>query len=534
MATSSVSSTTSTTTTPSTSSATSTSTSTNAAKPNIVSALGAGSGMDVKALAGALVDAVKQPQADAINKKIDKANARISGYSALRYGLDQLKTAFNALNNPSDFNSVTLSNNKSDFFTASANTNATAGNHTISVSALASPQTSQSALTDNSAIPPTAIIVSDPAAATGGLANTSLTLTFPQKSGADQTKTIQISGDDSLNGIAANINSANVGLSANVVFINAAQGYKLVVTGESGTANQFSLTSPAVNGTASKLSFSTVQGQTAADAQITVDGLTLTRSSNQINDAIPGVTLNLLATTATTTGSGGQAVTTDAPGKLSLQRDVSQIKTNVQTLVSAYNDLASILKDASDPKSKVDLYGASLVGDSIVDSIKTQVRDMFTKDYVADATGSIKALRDIGVSVNSTGQMQLDANKLDTSLSSSFKDVVTMLSNNTPDSSYVTSSTKAGVAGDAVQQLTAILDSAHGDQSGILFVNSANSNKQIQSYQDDLQKLSDRMDALLARYNKQFSAMDSIVGQSKSLATSLTSTFANMSKNNGN
>jgi len=43
------------------------------------------------------------------------------------------------------------------------------------------------------------------------------------------------------------------------------------------------------------------------------------------------------------------------------------------------------------------------------------------------------------------------------------------------------------------------------------------------------------MDMLLARYNKQFSAMESIVGESKSLGTSLTSTFAGMSnmyKNN--
>ena len=125
MATSSVSSTTSATT----SGTTTTATTAAAAKPNIVNLLGAGSGMDVKALAQSLVDAEKQPRADAINKKIDKANARISGYSALRYGLDQLKTAFSALNNKSDFNAVTLSNNKTSYFTATADSNATAGNH---------------------------------------------------------------------------------------------------------------------------------------------------------------------------------------------------------------------------------------------------------------------------------------------------------------------------------------------------------------------------------------------------------------------
>jgi flagellar hook-associated protein 2 len=110
-----------------------------------------------------------------------------------------------------------------------------------------------------------------------------------------------------------------------------------------------------------------------------------------------------------------------------------------------------------------------------------------------------------------------------------------MFSNNITDGTYVTSSTTAGIAGDSIVTLTSLLDSSNGDSSGVLFVNSKNADKQVQSYQDDLQKLSDRMDMLLARYNKQFSAMESIVGESKSLGTSLTSTFAGMSnmyKNN--
>jgi NADH dehydrogenase/NADH:ubiquinone oxidoreductase subunit G len=128
------------------------------------------------------------------------------------------------------------------------------------------------------------------------------------------------------------------------------------------------------------LDFGVISGQTAADAIITVDGLTLTRSSNQIDDAIPGVTLNLLATT-------------DAAGKLGLARDVTQVKSNIAALVSASNDLMSIMKDASDPKSNVDLYGGTLVGDSIVSTIKSQVRSMFVEDSSsAAASGDITAL----------------------------------------------------------------------------------------------------------------------------------------------
>lgn len=463
--------------------------------------------MDIKALAQSLVDVERQPREAAINKKIDKANARISGYSALRYGLDQLKTAFSALNNKTDFNSVTLSNNKTSYFTATADSNATAGNHTVSVSALASPQRSQSSIGAGSTV------ITDSSTSLGLSSSTNLYLTV---NGGTAT-TIDLSSDDSLDGIAESINSANLGITANVVYIDDTTGYQLVVTGESGTDNAFTLTSDET----SILDFGVISGQQATDAVLTVDGLTLTRSSNQIDDAIPGVTLSLLATT-------------DSAGKLGLSRDVSQVKTNVQALVTAYNDLMSIMKDAADPKSKVDLYGATLVGDSVVNTIKAQVRSMFV-DNSSSPSGDLTALRDLGITIQSNGEMKLEASTLDTALTESFSDVVTLLSNNIANGTYVTSATTAGIAGDSIVTLTSLLDSSNGDKSGVLYVNSKNADKQVQSYQDDLQKLSDRMDMLLARYNKQFSAMESIVGESKSLGTSLTSTFAgmaNMYKNN--
>jgi flagellar hook-associated protein 2 len=490
-----------------TSSITSSSSNATAATPNIVNVMGAGSGMDVKALATSLVDVERQPRESAINKKIDKANARISGYSALRFGLDQLKTAFSALNNKTDFNSVTLSNNKSSYFTATSNSNATAGNHSVSVSALASPQRSQSSIGAGDTL------ITDSSTSLGLSSSTNLYLTVDN----GDPQTISLSSDDSLDGIAESINSANLGITANVVYIDDSTGYQLVVTGESGTNQAFSLTSDET----SILDFGVISGQEAADAVITVDGLTLTRSSNQIDDAIPGVTLSLLAIT-------------DSAGTLGLVRDVSQVKTNVQALVTAYNDLMSIMKDAADPKSKVDLYGATLVGDSLVESIKSQVRSMFVSNS-SSPSGDMSALRDVGVTVQSNGEMKLDASTLDTALTESFSDVVTLFSNNIANGTYVTTSTTAGIAGDSIVTLTSLLDSSNGDSSGVLFVNSKNADKQVQSYQDDLQKLSDRMDMLLARYNKQFSAMESIVGESKSLGTSLTSTFAGMSnmyKNN--
>ena len=76
---------------------------TNAVSSNAISALGAGSGMDVKALATSLVEAERAPRKDVIDKKISKAEGGISGYSAIKFVLDGIKTSLMDLKDQSDF-----------------------------------------------------------------------------------------------------------------------------------------------------------------------------------------------------------------------------------------------------------------------------------------------------------------------------------------------------------------------------------------------------------------------------------------------
>ena len=67
----------------------------------LITSLGAGSGVDVASLAQNLVDAEKAPRVNAINTKIAKNEARISGYGAVLASMDIIKKAFQALENPS-------------------------------------------------------------------------------------------------------------------------------------------------------------------------------------------------------------------------------------------------------------------------------------------------------------------------------------------------------------------------------------------------------------------------------------------------
>jgi flagellar capping protein FliD len=63
---------------------------------------------------------------------------------------------------------------------------------------------------------------------------------------------------------------------------------------------------------------------------------------------------------------------------------------------------------------------------------------------------------------------------------------------------------------------------------GALLQNSQSAEKKISSYEAQLATLETRMAALLKRYTQQFSVMESLVGRTKSLQGSLTSTFEGM------
>ncbi|MDO7635429.1 MAG: hypothetical protein MUQ60_05905, partial [Porticoccaceae bacterium] len=64
----------------------------------ILTTLGAGSGIDVVALAKNLTDVTKVPQQEAIQEKITASEASVSGYALIAYQLGVVKTAFEQLN----------------------------------------------------------------------------------------------------------------------------------------------------------------------------------------------------------------------------------------------------------------------------------------------------------------------------------------------------------------------------------------------------------------------------------------------------
>jgi flagellar hook-associated protein 2 len=250
--------------------------------------------------------------------------------------------------------------------------------------------------------------------------------------------------------------------------------------------------------------------QTATSARFKVNGLEVTRSSNTVSDVIDGVTLDLYTNT---TGAA----------RIDLNRDTAGIKTNIKGLVTAYNEFEETLKILGDRASEVEDFGGALAGESLLESVRTQVRNLVTDTSSTPGT-TIKAARDVGLSLDRFGKLTLDETKLDTALQNNFGEVSTMFSAGTNNQS-IYSPAPAGLAGGAINSIEKMLLS-----TGLIDTQSKSATTQIAKYKEELTVLDQRMAKLMTRYMSQFSVMESIVGNSNSMREGLKGTFEGMMK----
>ena len=468
------------------------STASTTASTNFLSTLGAGSGIDTKSLAQDLANAEIGPRKDAINGKITKTEAKISAYGYIKSALNDLKTAFAKLDDASEFSSIAAANSQTSAIGVTATTTAKAGSYKLEVTNLATAQRSSS----------NSFTKADESLNTGHPFN----ISFSLHSG--QAQTIEVT-DDSPLGVVRAINQAKVGVEAQLLNTGDPQApYVIVVSGATGTKSDFTLTADA-----NQLDFSN-KLSSADDARLKLNGLTISRSSNHVSDLIEGVTLDLLSVTS------GSAT-------IDLSRQTTSIKDGVKGLVTAYNDLETTLKELGNSKSKVEQVGGALVGDSLLQSIRSQVRRYITEDSSTKSGNlAVKAARDIGLSFDRNGQLQLDESKFDNALQSNFDEVVKAFTAGTNNKS-IYSPSPAGIAGDAVVKLDKMLRT-----TGIVATQVDSANSQIEDYKAQLTKLDDRMTKLLERYTQQFSLMDSVVGNSASVRAGLKNSFSNMTSSN--
>lgn len=159
--------------------------------------------------------------------------------------------------------------------------------------------------------------------------------------------------------------------------------------------------------------------QDAQNAQFTVNGMSVSRSSNtNLADVVEGVTFSLAG---------------DAEGKsarLSITANAEKAIGLMNTLVSKFNATISHLKDkmASTSKTvngKTTYTRGALSGETIFSSFRTDMTYRMSRSYTN--SGNFKRLEDVGISFDKDMKLTLDSSKFSDALKNNTSDVTALL-----------------------------------------------------------------------------------------------------------
>ena len=436
--------------------------------------MGNGSGIDIIKLARDLADVEVMPQQDRVTRAKTDTEAAISAYAVLKYNVELLTEQFNGLNDAQELATpVAVSSNTSAISIGSTQGSAVSGSHQIDVTQLAASQRNRS---------------SEYTSSTETLNSGSAFDITVTSNGSTQTISVD-AGDDTPAGVVAAINASGTGFTATLIDTDTAgTNYRIVLQGPSGEDNAFTVSSTP------DLGFHTAgnQLQSAANALLTVDGMSIERTSNTISDAISGVTLNLNAVASGTS--------------LQVTNDTTTLKEKLKELVATYNVVQVVLNELSDPDSTEEEVGGALSNDmAFVRSVRDAIYAAVTTDS-STPSGDVAALRDLGIELTKTGSLSFNEATYDEVVLNNFSDVVTMLSAGTTNQSAYDGADQ-GLAFDSMEVINELMDSI----DGIFAVRENTATQQLRTYEDRLLAIELRMEKVYQSYLKQFSVMEDLV-----------------------
>lgn len=394
-----------------------------------------GSGLNITQIVDSLVEAEQIPQENQIQSKIDARNTAISAIGEIKSALSKLSTSLNTLTGNTSLKVSSTSSAVSA--TISDPSIATAINSSISISSLAKGQSLafEDYASNTSIVGAGSLILERGDWSSGSfVASTAVT-----------SKTLTVTASDTLESLKDKINELDYGVAASV--LAAGDGtFTLVLKSNEGKENALRITateSPTGSGL-SKIDNTTTnaskQKLAAADASFTVDGISLTRSSNNILDLFTGYNVNLLSAT---TVNG-----TDTPANLTGTVDTSSATTNLQSFVTAVNEARTLLNEKTF-RGSASKDAGELSDDPVIKSIQKQLNS-FTSSQLTGFGANGVYLSNLGVRTQRDGLLSLNTTVLESELKNNPTSLDAIF-----NSMYSSSSSLLTVSGGSVKAPTA-------------------------------------------------------------------------------
>ena len=378
-----------------------------------ISSTGVGSGLDVKSIVSQLVAIEKQPLQQ-LQTKATSFQTQLSLYGKVKSQVSALGDAAALLAGSSGWNTQKASSSNAAAVSVSAGSAAVAASVSVEVKELARAQSAAS-VGFAAAIPASGANAAVPAASVGasgtlkiqigswtGLADA---LSFSDAVPASFVD-VSIDAADTISSMAGKINASNAGVTASVLRDGAnerlvvrsnstgeAGGFSITATGDAGLSN-FEVKG-VIDSTDSTPASGMFLSQTALNAEVKVNGVSVVSASNKMTDIMPGVTLQLTQKTT-------------APVEVTVESDLDAIEKNIQGFIDAYNTVNQTLVDAT-KYTAATKTGGPLQGDATTMGLQNALRSMMGSSSVGS---TFSRLSDAGLERQTDGSLKVNATKL--------------------------------------------------------------------------------------------------------------------------
>ena len=367
----------------------------------------------VDQLVAMYVQSISQPVVN-MQSQVSQINSLVSVYQSLKSKLQALQSQANSLAAVGTLNPLsaeTVASSNSSIVTATAETSATPGTHSILVTQLAKNDT----LVSNEFTQSN----TDISTATGAGTDTfSVTV-----NGTTTNINVAVNSGDTnstvLSNMASAVNAANIGVTASVVDDTSSTARLVLQSKTSGSANAIGVadvtgTLAASTGwTSSVISQRTAETSTTAgyvnsstsslDANFALDGVQIVRGSNSVSDVLTCVTLNLAST----------QLATDNPVTLTVGADTNSVQSTVQNFISAYNSAVSELNSdiadttSTDSSGNTTVTRGALAGDMTFMNLQLSLQSMVVGQVGSAQSGNPNNLSQIGITLGSDGTLSI-------------------------------------------------------------------------------------------------------------------------------
>lgn len=460
-----------------------------------ISTLGVGSGLELQSILDQLREVDEKQRVAPLQRKITTIKSQVEEFTLVKNKLLDMRSHVLSLSLSSTFLSSSVSNSDETVLSATVLDGSAAQSASVDVERLASKSSWIAAG------------MSSKETSINPLAEDT---TFKYKVGTDGTSvSVAVPPGTTLAGLAELINddSGNTGVTAKIIDNGSSGGdrYQLVLQAKETGSENFIILEALPSDSGLNMTRQEGDDSSVLNAKLVVDGVSYLRQGNKFDDVLPGVTMNLHKTGATSIN-----VATNTDG----------IKELITNMVSTYNELVQDLrsKAAYDEESKT--FGP--LRGTTAGSLRFEMQSLMTSVISSDSSGTITTLFDLGMEFERDGTITLDNTVLDAKLADNAAEV------------------SAFFLGDSDNELTGFADTINArlrsltSGVGLLETEKGTAQERIVDLELQIESASERLERRYATLTKQFIELDRYMKQMTSTSDYLTGQFDSLSKGWGN